>query len=1016
MNKKSLLNLAMCSLLLGSMPMGLVGCKDYDGDIKDLNTTTGDLSSQISSLKTALDAANTAATNAANDAKAAADKADKATEEVALAKKAAEEAKAEAIAAAIAEVEKLQSQMSDMNAETAKELAALSGKIEGIEAGLSKIDLTKVDEMLGGLSTQIQEANKQISAINVQIAALENLKTEVPAMKSSIEAITTELNAVKGKAEANTTSINEIKGELATISSKISAGVTNAVNTIAGILAQRLTSVTLIPELYVGGVPSISFENGIYNKIEWKADDKLAAGGYYTQALDNDNKLIKGLVTNGAVEAKYRLNPATITGQDIDLDGIGYFTHIAEFRTRASEEKEVLTITGKSVGADGILTVQLSNPNPTELREGLKNNEDYTVSLRVPVAKSHLFEGETAAEVYSEFARLREINFTPSLGLSYQANDRGASYVNNLYKWNGNSLYNLDAKVNVVKALAYNKTYDLNNLFIGRMQITNPYSEMDTIASADLAKYDLALRYKVAAGSYVPSDVQNGVDQQKYVKLSGEGNSILTPQTPTGVTANQAIIGKAPILLAELYDTNNGNIVDAAYFKVMFSAEEANDIEFTFNVNTFDIPGENDDFTADACGIQYTFTWEYMTQNMLEKLNGGKGMSQAEFRSIYTESTWASVPNILSAYPNVKDGADGGWELVQNGGWYWNWTNSTSADVPMFKISADEDNLPALKPGDNALVYANVLTFKAKVDGYPDIKIRVNWTPTLKVTKATLGETLASSWTNNTMTIRVKPMNIVNGKWDGVTAEYSSNILAGRVKPYVKDLTGCATYSIAYAPVAEQNADLMKALNNYCGEAFGKDGITRESQKTLDAVLYKLNSANANAKTLASKGGTIKLVWKSDINGLAKNLYTVGYTNLYVAPILQYKGGNVATLTSGSVPDTKTLAITFQDAYGNNVVENPKSGPDYWKFYGIEDITYTLDGAKWGTSTDVTTATKLSDTPYGVTLDETGTKITFNNNGSTVNTKSYIFVPFTVSHKWGELTGYALVTVNVTPN
>lgn len=1010
MNKKSLLNLAMCSLLLGSMPMGLVGCKDYDGDIKDLNTTTGDLSSQISSLKTALDAANTAATNAANDAKAAADKADTATQEVALAKKAAEEAKAEAIAAAIAEVEKLQSQMSDMNAETAKELAALSGKIEGIEAGLSKIDLTKVDEMLGGLSTQIQEANKQISAINVQIAALENLKTEVPAMKSSIEAITTELNAVKGKAEANTTSINEIKGELATISSKISAGVTNAVNTIAGILAQRLTSVTLIPELYVGGVPSISFENGIYNKLQWKADDKLAAGGYYELALTNDNKVIKDTVTNGAVEAKYRLNPATITGQDIDLDGIGYFTHIAKF-TRANEEKEVLTITGKSVGADGILTVQLSNPNPAELHKGLKDDEDYTVSLRVPIAKSHLFEGETTAEVYSEFARLREINFTPSLGLSYQANDRGSLYVNNLSKWNGNGLYSTFAKSSIVKTLAYNKTYNLNDLFIGRMN-----NVTDTIASADLAKYDLALRYKVAAGSYVPNDVENGVDQQKYVKLSGEGNSILTPQTPTGVTANQAIIGKAPILLAELYDTNNGNIVDAAYFKVMFSAEEANDIEFTFNVNTFDIPGENDNFTADACGIQYTFTWEYMTQNMLEKLNGGKGMSQAEFRSIYTQSSWSRVSNdVLSANCAVRDGANGNYELV-DGNWYWSWSTSTSADVPMFKISADEDNLPALKPGDNALVYANVLTFKAGIDGYPDIKVRVNWTPTLKVTKATLGETLASSWTDNTMTIRVKPMNIVNGKWDGVTAEYSSNILAGRVKPYVKDLTGCATYSIAYAPVAEQNADLMKALNNYCGEAFGKDGITRESQKTLDAVLYKLNSANANAKTLASKGGTIKLVWKSDINGLAKNLYTVGYTNLYVAPILQYKGGNVATLTSGSVPDTKTLAITFQDAYGNNVVENPKSGPDYWKFYGIEDITYTLDGAKWGTSTDVTTATKLSDTPYGVTLDETGTKITFNNNGSTVNTKSYIFVPFKVSHKWGELTGYALVTVNVTPN
>ncbi len=1007
----------MCSLLLGSLPVGLVGCKDYDGDIKELDTTTSSLTSQVTALQTALDAAKSAADAAANDAKAAAAKADAATQEVALAKQAVEEAKAEAIQAALDEVKAANYASND-------DLAALSGKLEGIETGLSKIEADFTESQKA-----IAELNKQISAMDVQIKALEKLKEDVASLEglsdkvAAIDGITTELNAIKADATATKndvaanktdiaglkTDVADLKSKLANVSSEISTKVTNAVNSIAGILAQRLTSVTLIPELYVGGVPTVEFETATYNKLVWKANKDLPAKGSYeyaTQKVNGVDQYVTGIITNHAVEAKYRLNPATITASDIDIAGLSYVTEVATFKTRAAQEPK-FAVSGAEIGENGVLTVKLDNLVPGKFREGLLNDnrystyEDLTASLRVPVAKKHLFENETEAVVYSEFVRLTEKAFYPYLGLSYQAPNRGDYYVynlaNNLKGWpyqSTSDLYNTSESTYVVKKLPYNTTYDLNELFIGIMGNGNGVTYLpDTIANSNLATYGLAIRYKVADGSYVPYNATNGVDQQKYVKLSGEGNSILTPQTPTGVTANQAIIGKSPILLAEMYDIKTGNIVDAEYFKVMFTAQEVEDITFTFPVTSY---------KGDACNMYYDFTWEYMTANLLEKLNDGAGMSQTEFRTIYGWPYYTSIDNNTpTAYVSNSQG---------NTGWI------SSPDVPAMRIFADENNLPALKPGDNALKYGNLLVFEPQIAGYPNIKVTINWTPTLKVTAATLGEEMATIWgTNHTMQIRVMPKTDTQ-----TTAEYGTNILAGRIKPYVNNLLGCATYSINYAPTKEQDATLMKALNNYVGQPLEFTGVangamSKANQNDLTSVLYSLDKSNANARKLVCDGGKIKVNWTSNINGLVANNYNVGSIYLDVLPILKYTNKKVATITPALTPVSATMSIELLDAYGSAVTQTGTNG--LWAFYGIESITYgatTDNPIKIGSGNQTyANATKLSDTVFDVTIS--GTQITFISNGYSVTTASKIYVPFVAKHAWGELKGYAVVDLKVTP-
>ena len=985
MNKKSLLNLAMCSLLLGSMPMGLVGCKDYDGDIKDLNTTTGDLSSQISSLKTALETAQNAATAAANDAKAAADKADKATEEVALAKKAAEEAKAEAIAAAIAEVEKLQSQMSDMNAETAKELAALSGKIEGIEAGLSKIDLTKVDEMLGGLSTQIQEANKQISAINVQIAALENLKTEVPALKTSIDAITTELNAVKAKAEANTASINEIKGQLTEISGKISTEVTNAINTIAGILSQRLTSVTLMPEYYVQGIPSIVFESLDYTKQvkkEYKDGDRTR---YYWEDADASKAENNFNIVGTSTQANYRLNPASIVAGDIDIEGMGFVSQVAQ--TRAGEDfNKVIAIDKAEVGANGVLTLNLKkvidNINRPDQYDGRKF---YTVSLKVPVAKKHLFENETEAAVYSEFARVKEVSGSAALvrltnNGTVSLNDSTTAYTDN---------------VNVLN-VPYNSSLDLNTIIKASINVSGNYGIID-----DLAAYGLSIKYAKAAEPYLIG--QNKTDQQAYADIKG---STLTPIAASGSTDNKSIIGRQPIIRIMLVDDVNKNVVAVKYLKVKYVGDIAAVTlpEIAFESN----PARPDD-------PQYVMPWDVFAKNVLEKLNDGQGMSKNDFQSIY----WNNGDCYVEV-PTNNDGSDKWSRPYFTEDWYVN--ESTG----VIKWTMDSEYLGVLGFGNNdPRVYTATVTFKNSLGQYPDVIVPLKWTITPNVAKPQFAAFNSSLWAaDNTLLVTVLP------KSTGATeAKYDTDIISGRNEQNIfsnwEALTTTemsADYS--YYLVAQQYTEPNKAPRNVIyGELAGagpNNSYSYNSLNGLKKISYTLDKTKADDRRIVCQGGTVVVDWYTNINGLGTPLASDAATlfnakkfasfNLKVLPILSFNRATAKSITDNVVAAVTcdiTGTYTITDAY-NNVVAQGGTG-DLWNFYGITSADF--DGNNVKIATSATGAGEALPTGMTVSISNNKTLTYTNGTGAALPANRYLIVPVTIKHAWGTLTGTVAVEV-----
>lgn len=1035
MNKK-FLNLMICSLLVGGMATNFVSCKDYDDDITEINTTTDGLSEQLKTLSAALDAAKAdaaAAQSSADAAKAAADAAaDAATKAQEAAKAAAEEAKAaaaqakaEAIQEAMTQIENLQKQINankGISEQNAKDIAALAGRIDGIEKGLANIDLTDINKQLGeqknfnadvvkqlnDQSKLIAEANEQIQALKTQIKALEaygdqikginadiaGINGEIADIKSQLAAIETikadlktaldkaqanadAIAALDGKVAANSAAIAEnkaaiadLKGELATLSAKISTEVTNAINTIAGVISQRLTSVTLIPDLYVNGIPTISFESAQYTK-------KVFRNNAWVNATTGVTNFI---ITNNATEVRYRLNPGTVTENDVKMNELAFVSNVAV--SRAESTNDLINVADRAIAENGILTLKLGKSNTSSLNR--TDGKINTVALRVPIADKHLFteQGETSANVYSEYSRLEETYFLPEIAY-VPGKNLGAPSITHPYT-DSLAVYNSAADANIARTMVFNKEYNLYDLIEGCKFFApdrHDYIDMDKVRA-----YGMDIKFAVATRAYQPT--ADKTNQQEWVKLSGDNNNILTPVTNVASGSkpgNEAIIGKQPIIRATLIDVTNGNVIDVRYFKVKFTAVEMQPEVFDWTI----------DVNGDPCnGASVNMTWDEVASKILVNLNGGKGMSKEDFYKIYGTNYTVAPAN------------------DDNGTFTATVSPELSASIPVFTWSADKELLGKLKVGKNEITFTKTVTFTNTAGLYPDVVIKFKYNVTTNVNEVTLGATDGVKWQNNTMLVYVVPMTI---PYDGVQAHYATNILEGRTQPYVKGLTSCATYDIDYAPVSGYVGEALTFNGSY-----GHWSMTKANQNGLTEVIYSIANTAAG-RAIASNGKEIKINWSNDINGLKANpdnRYVFGTVNLKVLPILNLNPQSGASITDNSAVQTATVKVTITDAYKNLVAQaNTSAAPyaaDYWKFYGVEDPTFNgtimiADDANGSNSRS------LSSLNMTANVDASGV-LTFQNNGAPIQSDAYLMVPVQVKHLWGTLEGKIAVKLNKNGN
>ena len=198
MNKKFLSAILFGALMVTSTGT-FVSCKDYEDDIKDVQEQVDANKSALAALTsqaTALQSALTAAQATAEAAKTAAAEAKKAGDDALAAAKAAEaaaaDAKAEAIADAQKQVEALQAlvakdyatkeELEAAKKELATSIAAVDGKIEGIETGLSELKnvVEGLEEQLGVLSlTALSNIAALQEDLEIQKAAMEKYATYV---------------------------------------------------------------------------------------------------------------------------------------------------------------------------------------------------------------------------------------------------------------------------------------------------------------------------------------------------------------------------------------------------------------------------------------------------------------------------------------------------------------------------------------------------------------------------------------------------------------------------------------------------------------------------------------------------------------------------------------------------------------------------------------------------------------------------------------------------------------------
>lgn len=579
--RKHFLKVSLIGLLAVSMPMSFTSCKDYDDDIEALQNSNADLSNQLSALQAALTANQQAAAAAQTAADAAKAAADEAKQEAELAKKAAAEAKAEAIEEAIDQVKSMLSGYA-----TSAQLATLAGTVEGIQKGLSTLEAS-----LKEANAEIDENARAIEAIKVQVAALEKFQAEtgkdISAIKAEIESLKTQLNSKITKDEVNAL-LNEANA-------KLTRELNSAVSTLQGVISNRLSSITLVPNLYIDGIETIEFVSLQYENKD-KAGDVV-------------------LISTEENEVQYRLNPTTVGESDIDAANINFVA--LQATARGVVEAPIAFAKFNGIDKNGIMSIYAKKANTKSLN--LAGNQIYTVAVEVPIAKDLCDAENPDQKVYSEYARLYEGVKEPHIAKKpYTCHAGHADCADGAHYYDA-TIWDASVATDecVVKEVNYNETLDLRTLVTGCAieEITLEDGTVKTVATQmtaeQLAKYGLEFRFEIPTKEYT-TEAPNGTNQQVFGALKEDGYTIYS-KLPNNMTDNRAAIDKQPIVEVELFDVKNNKVADRRYFKIKWT-EKAQVPEKDMPIVKITMPfgDRNLPCDQDIVGLG----WEYFINNI----------------------------------------------------------------------------------------------------------------------------------------------------------------------------------------------------------------------------------------------------------------------------------------------------------------------------------------------------------------------------------------------------------------
>lgn len=1009
-----------------------------------LNSTKTDVQNAQKSADDAMAQAKAAA-EAAKAAQATGDAAKAAAEaanaEALAAKALAEEAKAaaakakeEAIAEAIAQCKELMASTVSQD-EFNQKVSELNGKIEGIQTGLSTLEGTvaDIDEQVSDLAKWRSTVDTQLKALENLQSEVENLKTEIGDVASDLEALTStvsglseDLNALKATVEGMNETIDGLKelidskatpadidaaiNELDTEIRKYVDGKFDAINvtleslqdqldalqsninTVKDVLTFRLTSLSLMPTLYVDGIPTIEFKS--LN---------------YTPQVFSNGKLVdkKGAsevnVSNLSTVLKYHVSPNKIT-----KDYIGkadFVSLVAE--TRAGEPvNNLISVSDFSI-EDGVMTVTAKKETTSSLN--LAGNKINTVALKATLAEKSLTESEKGQEisVFSEYTRLAETTVTPHIA----AIDYSGNYDSYNHYVDSTTVYGYGANENVTRTVYYDGKLDLTTLVTGCYENQDGHHE---ISKDELKTYGIAYRFGIAAGAYELGD--NNTNQQAFAKIDGH---YLSSKLPNNESDNRAAIGKEPIVRAMLVDTVHNNLIDQKYFKLQFTEEEV----VAEDINLGEIWVETATLGCDD--IVFNFTWDQMTNLVYSKI-GEKGMSKEDFHRLYTNFGYRGDGKVA----NKADDPNAGTYALT-------WT-LTAEDLGKIVPETSRDYTVEIYYSDPSGIRGDVI-FSAKA------------TISIKDMPEVYGY-YEQYWFNVGNIYRLTPVHYDPKGGDGQLCRYENNLLNGfnlKNGYLLTNLEGhdCRAWEMQfatkgqpagfragigggaeYATSGDLGYKLLNVWNTAATLTYSDEHVVFADQKE-DQVIFSIDKQYG--KGLVGKDVKINIWAKlNDYNFMNVHSYVVRI----VTPLTinaKIEGSFTDRVVSGSrISHDKAFTMTDFNNYivakttTNFTDEKKKYAAELYKYYEVQEPVWNVNEARIGMKNsggsivvdDTLTyenSMKLADAYAGASVKVEGNELVFyNNSGSVVEKACNIFVPVTVTYGWGEQTEYVQIRLN----
>ena len=348
------------------------------------------------------------------------------------------------------------------------------------------------------------------------------------------------------------------------------------INAVLGIIADRLSSIALVPQYYYDGVPAILFETIAYNPLADDKEDEKAVAPKYRG--DQNSWLVNQFkkYTSAESVAQFRLNPRTVGVDCADFSLVGDKADYVFTRAAAPAAPVSIVGTPSYDPKTGYATFKVKKNEKINTDKNENKNLDI-VALKA-VLKKGLTDAEKEAdakpEVYSEFVHVNEIAYTADqLAISDKAKLAGKKADHEYAK-----TFTEATKNAYVYKMPYDAPFDLKALVatcINSEIFTSGLENVIDHANLDLEKYDLHYEFSVAQSKYPVTSAGTTTDQQTVIKCVDRLGGIFKVMDANGVEYNQEAIGRTPIVRVDL--KHGENIVTRAFIKLVISVKKASD-------------------------------------------------------------------------------------------------------------------------------------------------------------------------------------------------------------------------------------------------------------------------------------------------------------------------------------------------------------------------------------------------------------------------------------------------------